>query len=468
MQNWGFRIISLLVFLVLARLLVPKAFGLVALGYVYLAFVQIFIDQGFSQALVQRAELEQEHLDTAFWISVFSGVLLTFAGIIAAGFTARLFHEPSLTPVLKWMSLNLFLISLSNMPQAILQRRMDFKSLAIRHVVAALAGGVVGIWMATAGYGVWSLVGQSLVQSLVGVFVLWHACKWRPGFNISVRHFRELFSFGINVAGAEILSFFNTRMDHLLIGYFLGPVPLGYYTVARRLLQTIIELLTRTIAQVALPTFSIMQKEPERLRRAFYTATQLSSLVAFPAFAGMAVLAPEIVRVVFGNQWLASIPVMQVLAFIGILQAIFYFNGAVLKALGKPSWLLGIATVNAVANVIGFSVAVRWGIVAVAAAFVIRGYLLSPIPVWVIRKIINIKIGAYLKQFFPSFVGSIVMVITLMTVKHFGGSSINLHVSLIIYVVIGAMVYVATIAIIAPQLSRRVFDLVRSVVPVRN
>ena len=150
-QNWGSHIISLMVFLVLARLLKPEAFGLVALASVFIAFVQIFIHQGFSLALVQQSDLQLGHLDTAFWVSVLIGGIVTAIGIAFADLLAAFFHEPRLTPVIQWLSLSLLFGSLSSTPQAILQRRLAFRSLAIRSLVAAIIGGAVGLSMAKSG-----------------------------------------------------------------------------------------------------------------------------------------------------------------------------------------------------------------------------------------------------------------------------------------------------------------------------
>ncbi|MEJ2558700.1 MAG: lipopolysaccharide biosynthesis protein [Anaerolineae bacterium] len=339
-QKWGRAAISTATFMALARLLSPDAFGLVALASVFTAFVEIFLDQGFSAAIVQRADLEREHLDTAFWITVLGGGLLTVGGIAASGLVAALFAEPRLAPILMWLSLSFVLSALSSTQSAILQRELAFKSLAARSLAATTVGGVAGISMAIAGFGVWSLVGQNLANGLAGAIVLWRASDWRPGFNLSRQHYKELFSFGVSVVGNNILKVLVRRSDDFLIGYFLGPTLLGYYTIGYRLLLVIIRLVTGIINAVAFPTFSRLQRDPKRMLRAFYNVTQYTSLLAFPVFSGLAALAPELVPALFGEKWAPSIPVMQVLALIGILQSVLFFNGSVMRASGKPSWEL--------------------------------------------------------------------------------------------------------------------------------
>ena len=267
-QKWGRAAIQAFFFILLSRLLTPEAFGLVALATIFIDFVEIFLDQGTSVAVVQRAQLERAHLDTAFWISILTGILLTGLGISTSGFVASLFEEPHLAPVLSWLSLSFITNALSTTQNAILQRNLAFKSLAARSLIATIVGGIVGFSMAIAGFGVWSLVGQELSRGLTAAIVLWGASDWRPGFNVSKKHYKELFSFGISVVGNNSLEVLVRRSDDLLIGYFLGPTLLGFYTIGYRLLLIIIRLVTSITTTVAFPTFSRLQDNPERMRPA--------------------------------------------------------------------------------------------------------------------------------------------------------------------------------------------------------
>jgi O-antigen/teichoic acid export membrane protein len=460
-QNWGSQAGSLIVFFVLARLLPPEAFGLIALSNVFLTFMQVFLEQGFAQALIQRKHLEPEHLNTAFWTSVGIGVVLLLLGFGGAGTIAVLFKQPQLTPILQWLSLLFLINAFGNVQRAILERKFAFKSIAARSLFGTLTGGVIGVVMAYLGYGVWSLVGQQLVSETVAVLVLWRASDWRPGLQVSSRHFRDLFSFGVNILGFNLLSFINTRADDFLIGYFLGPVALGYYAIAYRVLTIMTQLLTVTSSQVALPTFSRLQEDLERFRKAFYMATRFTSAIAFPTFLGMAVLAPELVTLLFGEQWMPSVPVMRVLAFMGIMQSVSYFKGSVFMAMGKPSWRLWISMLNAFLNIIGFSIAVHWGIIAVAAAYVIRGYMVFPISQSLVSRLIQTPLLTYLKQFIPALISSLVMTIAILVAKFFLIAWLNPFALLVVCTLLGAIVYVASIRVLSPELFQQLFNLVQ-------
>jgi PST family polysaccharide transporter len=464
-QRWGSQAITFIVFLLLARLLKPQAFGLVALATVFLNFVQLFTDQGLSSAIVQRRTLEPGHLDTAFWINIALGTLLTLISVTAAELVGAFFKEPNLTSVVRWLSLSFLLSSLNSVQDAILTRELNFKALMVKSLLGNFAGGIAGVTMALLGFGVWSLVGRQLVSAVIDVVVLWKASKWRPGFRISLHCFNELFSYGINVVGLNILKFVNRRSGDLLIGYFLGPVALGYYTVAYRIISIVTEVMIVTIQRLALPVFSRLQQDLEKLRQTFFNAVKFTSLVATPAFLGLSALAPEIVVVVFGEQWKPSIPVMQVLGLISLLYAGLYYNDPLIMALGKPQWSLRLTCLEAILNFVFFVVAVRWGIVAVASAFVIRGYLMFPIVLLVVNKVLPFKWDEYFRQYLPQLIAGLGMVFALLGAKFLLNDKLNVHILLPAYIVFGVAVYVTTILVIAPKLLRQAVELFRSALP---
>ncbi|MEA5518556.1 lipopolysaccharide biosynthesis protein [Limnoraphis robusta] len=462
-QNWGSQAGSLIVFLILARLLTPQAFGLIGLANVFLAFMQIFLEQGFSQALIQRQEIDPEELDTAFWTHVLSGLLLTIISFFLAGFVSNIFEQPKLIPILQCFSFLFFINSLSHVHKAILSREFAFKIMAVRTIIGIIIGGTVGIVMALSGFGVWSLVSQQFIYEAVEVFIIWGAIDWRPKFRFSFQHLRNLLNFGSSILALKFLNFCNKRTDNLLIGYFLGEVALGYYMIAYRVLEVMTQLLVSTTKQVALPTFSRLQTEPERFRQAFYKVTLFTSLIAFPTFFGMITLTKELVISLFGERWLPSVPVMQVLAFAGILNAISFFNGSVFIAIGKPSWKLWLSLLNAVLNLIACLVAVQWGIVGVALAYVISSYIAFPVSQWAISKLIHVPLLTYLQQFRSPLIGSVVMVSGILIAKHFMVDLINEKVLILVGTAIGTIIYGLTIRLVDPKLFKDLLELLKMI-----
>ncbi len=457
-QKWGARVLGSVVFFLLVRLLNPEDFGLIALAGVFIAFADVIVNQGFTQAIVQREDLEPEHSDSAFWTSLGLGVALTILSILIAPLLSRAFAEPALTSIVRWLSLSFVLSSLSGVQDALLRRAFEYKSLAFRQLLGLVVGGVVGVGMALSGYGVWSLVAQQLVTALVSTVTLWWLSDYRPAFRFSKRHFDDLFAFEINELGSRVLNFFSRRSDDLLIGLFLGPVALGFYSIAYRTMYIMTDLFASSLSTVAFSLFSRLQADPASMRRNFLNATRLSSLFAFPAFTGLIVLAPEFVRGVLGEQWVASTPVLQVLLVVGALQSVSLFNNVVLKAMGKPSWALGFTALATVGNLIGFLIVVRYGILAVAAAYVVRAYLTAPLAVYLVGKLIHLDYGAYLRQYVSPLVSSAVMITAIVLAQSLLPETSAL-LGLFLYTALGASVYILSVRLLAPELFAYAFSL---------
>ena len=258
-ENLGGQITQFLTFIVLARLLAPETFGLISLANIFIHFVQALVDSGFSNAIIQRKDLEAEHLNTAFWANLGIGGVLTIIGIASSGLVAQFFRQPELALIISVLSINVLINSLSGTQSAVLTRELNFKGLTLRKIVSMVTGSVVGITMAGLNFGVWSLVGQTLVSSLVGCILLWRISKWRPGITVSYKHFVDLFSFGVNFVGIGLLVFFSRRIDDFLIGYFLGATALGYYTVAYKMFISLMQIIQHSTQKVSFTSFSRLQ-----------------------------------------------------------------------------------------------------------------------------------------------------------------------------------------------------------------
>jgi len=466
-QRAGTRILSFLVFVILSRLLAPQAFGLVAMATVFTALVDILLDQGFTQALVQRARVSRQHFDTAFWTGMMLGSALTLAGVAGAEWIALAFRDARLAPVVRWLSLSLLLSALSKTQQAILQRELKFGLLAGRTMGAEVTGAVVGISMAYGGFGVWSLVGRNLARDFVATLILWSVSGWRPGLRFSVSCFRQLFPFGVSIVGNRLVEFLGRNADRFLIGSLLGATALGYYTVGYRFVELVINLFLGSIRTVSFPVLSRLQdkNEHERMRRFLYQATWYANLLAFPTFVGIALIAPEAVLVLFGSKWAPSAPVMRVLALVGIPQLVAFLGSSLLLARGKASWAFSLTAVNALANALAFVVVVRWGIVAVSAAFVVRAYLLLPLMLMAMVKVLDVDLGNYLRQFIPAAGASATMVAAVLIFKAVGVNTLPTAVSLALYVACAAVTYGLTLRMMQPGALGQVLEAARLLIP---
>lgn len=461
-ELWGRQSIAFLVFLILSRLLGPDAFGLLALASIFIFLGETFTNFGFGTAIVQRKTTDPVLLSTAFWIGVSVGLALTLLGFVLAEPIALLFNEPRLAPILRVLSFQFAFGGLSILQEALLQRDLAFKSLAARANLATLVSGAVGIVMAFAGYGVWSLVAQRLVAVTVGAAVLWTASDWRPQLVFSRADAKTLLSFGAPVLGYNLLGSLNQQFNQFLIGYFLGTVALGYYVIGFRILSILLRLLTNVTTRVALPAFSKLQDDLGKLRGAFLTATRLTSLFSFPVFVGLAVVTPELIPALFGAQWLPSVPVTRVLALAGVIQSVFYFNATVIVALGRPGVRLLQLALHIAVNLALFFLVYRWGLTAITIAYVARAYLLAPFDIWLVRRLTKVRIDAYLAQFRGPLVGTLLMAAAIVGVKILVGGPLSQSLALPLYIVVGMVSYMAGVALLAPELFRTSLGLARA------
>ena len=277
-----------------------------------------------------------------------------------------------------------------------------------------------------------------------------------------MKRFRELFVFGINIVGGNFVDFLSVHSDDFLIGYFLGSVALGYYTLAYNLLIVTTDLLISVPNAVAFPLLSSLQADTVGVKRAFGQVILLQSIVAFPIFLGITALSPELITQLYGLQWSASIPVLQLLMLIGIVRSATYIYSSVFRAAGKPSWRFGIYLLTAILNVIGFALVVHLGIVAVAASYVIVSYFLMPLYALMIRKLIGVSIHSHLSQYAPAVASALIMFAIVYAFKLIIGTQLILPVRLMILVLTGAITYLLTLRLAHPLAYRQILGVAQS------
>ncbi len=453
------RLINFVVFAALARLLLPEDFGLIAYAGVVIAISETLVDQGLGVAITQREDLGQRHINAAFWMNVVAGALFA-AGIYASsGWLAVTFRAPDLGPILQALCIVLVLRAAIVVQTALLRRNFRFKAIAGVSVASSVSGGVVVIVAALQGLGVWSLVLQQITQAAVELVLVSSITRWVPRLSFDWAAAKELASFSMNVLGASLLTVVSRRFDDFLIGFVLGSEALGYYTIAYRVLQLGTQLLVSSTNQVALSSFSRLQGDRQRLKDAFLTALRLSATVAAPAFVGLSALAPQFIENVFGPGWDPSVPVLRLLALVGIRFSLNYYHSSVYFAVGRPDIRTKVLLVHTVANVIAFLIAVRYGIVAVAAAYTARSYLLAPIDLFVLPKLIPMRIGEYLKQIAVPLVCCAVMVLALIATQ----GLLSGWVGLVLSIVVGAVTYTGALRLVSPGSFREVTGILREV-----
>lgn len=460
LQNSVTNLASLVVFIVLSRLLLPKAFGLVAAASVVVLFFRILVDAGFSRRLIQRTDLSDDIVDTAFWSAFATGIVLTGAVLLAAPLVARMFHEPGLTSIVRALSCVLLVASLDRTQSALLDRRMAFKVQAIRSTVAASISAGAAIGAAFAGLGVWSLVVQTISLEVVNLVLLWTLSGWYPRFRYTVRQVPELLSFGVRYMGIQVMGYLNQNADNFLIGIFLGAVPLGYYVVAYRVLIVLNEIMIVTVNRVGLAAFSRLQGDEAELRESAYSVAGLSATIALPVYAGLAVIAPEAVHLVFGARWALSAPVMRILCIAGTAQTVTSFTHPLVIAVGRVRNELRWQITSMVVQVAGFAAAVHLGLVAVAWSLAVSSFLFVPVRVALLGR----WVGTSARRFAAGVVGPVVatgVMIGVVLLARTQLANVELVARVVVEVAVGAVGYLGCLVIVDRDGAKRLTSVAR-------
>jgi O-antigen/teichoic acid export membrane protein len=459
-ESWSLRGVSLIVFLILARLVDPAAFGLVALAAVYVTTVQALSDQGLAIALIQREHLEEAHKDSAFWANVAVGALLALATLAIAEPAASFYKEPRLASILRWYALWPLLGSLSVVQQALLRRALRFRELALRQLAGAIAGGVAGVGLAFAGMGVWALVAQQLVNQAVALVVLWSVAQWRPRFAFSWIHFRHLFGFGFNVLAANVVRAIGFQADRLVLGYFLGTTELGYYSVAQRLLAIVTDFVAGSAERIVVPLFARIQGDRERVNRGLMTAQRVLTLTTMPAFIGLAVSAPVLMPVVLGSQWQASILPAQILAFASLGFCLSFFFGHVLTALGRPGLRLGIVLAQALGQVAFSVIGVQFGLAGLCLGVVANQVLFYLVELLFLQRNAGFSLTTYLGEGLLPLAASLLMAAAVVLLgRSLAGE--RPVAQLAAEIALGAVVYAILLLIFARQRLKEPLEMAR-------
>ena len=419
---------SALVSVILAAFLGPRDFGVVTIALVYIGFIQMFLEQGLVTALIQRTDLRPQHLNAVFWMNLLLSVTLGGLSVLCSHWWAQLNHLPSLTGIIAALSIGIPVQGLTIVQLALLQKGLDFKSLSIRSNIAVLFGGMVGIGMAFAGFGIWALVGQQLAKDLVALVLLWKVSTWRPGLELSWSHFKDLLSFSVPTFVARLGIFADTQAGVILLGAFFGPVAAGLYRLADRLTSTAMAATTGAIQTASLPEFSRNQGDPRELRKSVLSCIRMSSTLTLPVLAGLASVSDSLMATL-GPQWIPAANVAKIFSILGMILSFAIYTGPLLQAVGKPRHLAALEWTRTLVGLICLATAGYLArgandnlqITAVALArFATGALLVTPVFVYILMRIVDLSFRELAAAVIPSLAasasiaGSVLMLRSLM------------------------------------------------------
>lgn len=399
---------GVIVFMATSRVLGPAEFGIVAFAASIATVGMAVAPAGFRDALIQRASITPRHLDAVFWLCIGAALLIYAIILAAAGPLAASFAEPELALLIPFIGLRVVFDMAAAVPNGLLVRTMSFRKIALRTTLASLVAAIGCLTLLWFGFGLWALAFSQLATSIVTSIGALVAARWRPGLTFDLKALKDLRAFGLFSTGNHFIT--TISIDQLLIGALLGPAGLGLYSFARRIFQILTDLITGALNLVSYSLLSSMQQEPDKLRDAYLFGTFASSIIAFPVFAGLALIAADLIPFAFGPQWTEAVPVVQAMCALGLLTAVGVLQASLVKSQGQADlWFYYMAGKQAVTVLYVFLFS-GWGVSALTNALVIQNFIMWMPTVYMVVRLLGISPWAYLASFgLPVFATSVML-----------------------------------------------------------
>lgn len=400
--------ITFLVGLVLARLLTPSEYGIMAILTIFIAVSNSIVDSGFSNALIRKTDARRVDYNTVFLFNLLISGLLYVVLFLAAPAISQFFKEPLLVEVMRVIGWVLVINALAIIPRTLFVKEVNFKTQTKVSLIASISSGVIGIGMALAGLGVWSLVGQQLSRQLLNTLFLWIYCTWRPAWEFSMQSFKELFGFGSKLLLSGLLDTVFKEIYSLVIGRCYTSAQLGQYTRANQFNQIFSSNLTTVIQRVSYPVLSSIQNEPERLREAYRKVIKSTMLISFACMLGLAAVARPLILILIGEKWLPAVGFLQIICFSGMLFPLHAINLNILQVKGRSDLFLRLEIIKKIIAVgplvlgVLFSIEyMLWGSVCTSLiAYFLNSYYSADL--------INYPTKEQIKDILPTFLVSFV------------------------------------------------------------
>lgn len=388
----------------LARLLEPAEFGLVGMAMVFVSITQVLIDVGFNSAIVQKQDTPPGAYHTIFFINLGIGFSLAGVFYLAAPYIAGFYGQPEVEGLVKWLSLLCIIKSFNQVQMSLLKKDLNFKLLTVRLVAGSVIGGIVGVTMAFMGFGVYSIVAQNLVSATVSTITMWTVAGWRPKWYFRFADVKGMISYSTYILADRLLSEITKKVDVLVVGKVFDAATLGFYTRATSLRDQVTHYSSASLLKVFFPVLSGLQHDNEAFERVYFRAFSVLTFASFLITGLLIILGQDIVVLLFGEKWLPSVPLFQVL----ILAASNYpmsslmVNAFVSKGLSRQNFLIGI--VRKIFRLIPLSVAVFVGLMPFVITYVVVSYWLSALNVGFLGRYVGLSVRRHLRHMVPGLV----------------------------------------------------------------
>lgn len=437
-ERLSVQIVQFVVTIVLARLLLPTEYGVVALIAIFIQLCDVIIEGGLNTALIQKKNADNTDFSTIFFASLSVSVLLYAIMYFCSHAIANFYNKAELVPIIRVLCLSLPFYAFNSIQRAYVSKHMLFQKLFYSSLGAVILSGTVGIYLAYNGYGVWALVVQSICSQFFTTLIMWYTIKWRPILVFSLERFKGLFNYGWKVFGANFITSLFVNLRKIVIGKFFAPASLAYYEKGEQLPALIMNNIFTSVSSILLPTFSDSQDDRPKVKAMMRRSTKMSCFFIYPLMVGMIVAAKPLVLFLLTDKWLPVVPFVQILCVANFFRPITISNWEAIKALGYSGITLKLEIVKKVVDVIILIVSSLIGLYAIAWGCVVFNCLCVFINLAPNKKLLDYGVREQVLDAVPTFLLASVMGLLVYWIQFL---SIPTFFILVLQLIIGSGLY---------------------------
>jgi len=433
--------IQFIIQVILARLLLPKDFGIIGMITVFISISQTFIDSGFTNALIRENEPSQEDYSTVFYFNLIMAIIMYVILFSFAGLISDFFKEPQLTSILRVLAIVLIINSFGLIQRTMMTKNINFKTQTKISAISSIVSGVIAIVFAYMGLGVWSLVIRTLAMQLIQSILLCMYNRWFPSLVFNVSSFKRFFGFGWKLLASGIINTLYNNLYFLIIGKTFSAVELGFYTNAQKLRDTACQSISNSVQKVGYPVLSSIKEDEHRLRQGYKKIIKASVFITFPIMLGLAAVANPLIKMLFGSRWINSIQYFQVLCFSGMLYPLHAINLDILQVKGRSDLFLGLEIVKKGIGILSIVIVLlfKLGIMGLIWALVITSFIAYFLNSYYSAELLDYSTMQQIIDVTPAFIASVVMAIIVFFSQYILPNS-NLA-KLCLQTIIGIVIY---------------------------
>lgn len=451
------QLFNFIITAILARLLIPADFGIVGMSLIFTGLIAMINETGLTTAIIQKKDITNSHLYTAFWVNIATGIILFVGSFFAAPLIADFFKAADVELIIKISSISFLISSVALVNRSLLTKNLNFKKLAATEIIGSIVSGVAAIYLAFLGFGFWSLVARNLINDFVVISLTLIAYPWKPAIYFSKKCFIEMFSFGANVIGSSFLYYLRGNLDYIVVGRLMGTEMLGYYTLAYSLAIYPIRKLSPIITKVVFPAFSIIKDDNVAYKNGYIKLLSFMAITIIPAMVGLASISNELIRIIYGYNWILAIQPLQILCIVGIVGILAPVTAPVFYSKGVPEIDFKLSLIKLPITAIALIIGSSFGINGIASTMAIVTLLFYIITQKIINSLIELSWKEYLSAISVPLLSSLLMGIIVTIYKQFI-LNFDDYFILASSIIIGILIYILTLNKYNRKMNQKLFQ----------